>query len=149
MNVTKNRHARFYALLKKMGIPHDDRRDFVMDYTDGLTDSLTELYNTHPLLYFKMLNDMEAECKKQRSEADKWRKRVFASVGGYLKLVGRESNAEIIKSIACRATGYDDFNKIPTSRLQNVYNTFLHKQRDFKAMNSNMQRSLAAQTFLN
>jgi hypothetical protein len=132
-----------------MGIPQTDRRDFVMDYTDGLTDSLTELYNNHPLVYFKMINDMEELVKKQTNELDKLRKRVFASVGGWLKLIGRDSNAELIKTIACRATGYDSFNSIPKHRLQNVYNTFLHKQKDFKALDEGLKKHLTHLTYLN
>ncbi len=149
MNTTKNRFAPFYALLSKMGIPHNDRRDFLMDYTDGLTDSLSELYKTHPHVYFKMINDMEELVKKQNNELDKLRKRVIASIGGWFKLIGQESNIEIIKGTACRSTGHKDFNRIPPERLRNVYNTFLNKQKDFKALTSDMQRQLAAKTFLN
>lgn len=149
MTKTRNKHARFFTLLARMGMSQDDRRDFVMDYTDGLTASLTELYNEHPHVYFKMLNDMEESVIEQRTELDKLRKRVFASIGGWLKIVGRPGNAELIKSIACRSTGYDHFNNIPKERLQNVYNTFLNKQKDFKAMDSQMRRELAQLTFSN
>ncbi|MBS2100680.1 hypothetical protein [Carboxylicivirga linearis] len=149
MTVAKNVHAQFYNLLNKMGIPQSDRRDFLMDYTNGLTDSLSELYSKDPLMYFKMINDMAETVKKRTTDVDKWRKRVMASVGGYLKLMGRESNANLIKKIACRATGYDNFNAIPPSRLMNVYNTFLNKQQDFKQLTKEMQYELASKTLLN
>lgn len=149
MERTKNVHAQFYTLLNKMGIPQTDSRDFVMDYTDGNTSSLSELYNNDPLLYYKMINDMAEMVKKKETDTDKWRKRVMASVGGYLKLMGNESNANIIKSIACRSTGYDTFNAIPASRLMNVYNTFLNKQKDYKALDKEMQRELANKMLLN
>ena len=36
----------------------------------------------------------------------------------------------MIKGIACRATGYDDFNKIPRERLRNVIALFNNKVKD-------------------
>jgi len=57
-----------------------------------------------------------------------WRKRVMASIGGWLYVTSRTQSAIIIKGIACRATGHDDFNKIPVSRLRDLYSEFLHKQ---------------------
>ena len=49
---------------------------------------------------------------------------------------GKQHNIDTIKGIACRASGYSDFNKIPTERLRNLYNCFLKKQRDEKAVQS-------------
>ena len=36
----------------------------------------------------------------------------------------------MIKSIACRATGYKEFNKIPKERLRNVAHAFNYKVKD-------------------
>lgn len=76
----------------------------------------------------------EQYCSKSEPDADVWRKRCMASIGGYLRLAGKASNAQIIQAIACRATGVEDFNKIPISRLRNLYNAFLKQQKDFKAI---------------
>ena len=65
---------------------------------------------------------------------DKLRKQVMAAIGGYLRKINRDGNAEIIKGIACRATGYTTFNKIPAERLRNLYNTFRNKQKDIDAV---------------
>ena len=65
---------------------------------------------------------------------DKLRKQAMASIGGYLRKTGTESNAGIIKAIAMRATGYDNFNKIPAERLRNLYNAFRNKQKDIDAV---------------
>ena len=65
---------------------------------------------------------------------DKLRKRVMAAVGGYLTKSGRKSNASIIKAIACRATGHDDFNKIPRERLRNLIALFNNKVKDSEAV---------------
>ncbi len=88
--------------------------------------------DTHALI------DVCASLSKQLEgdkgdKMDKLRKRAMAAIGGYLRKIGREGNAEIIKGIACRSTGYRSFNKIPAERLRNLYNTFRNKQTDMDA----------------
>lgn len=146
---TTSKHAEFFLLLEKMGLPQKDRRDYIFDYTEGLTGSLSELYTKWPPLYREMLADMEKEAQKAESEMDIWRKRVMASIGGWLKLSRQTSNLQIIKAIACNSTGYDDFNKIPKQRLINIYNTFLDKQRDIKSVNKEVQQQLAYSALAN
>lgn len=58
-----------------------------------------------------------------------WRRRVIASIGGWLRITGKEENIKIISAIACRATQHDEFNEIPVSRLRDLYNEFLQKQK--------------------
>lgn len=62
----------------------------------------------------------------------------MASIGGWLKAAGYKSNAEIIKAVAYRASGYEDFNKIPAGRLHNLYHNFRNKQIDKIAAESLM-----------
>ena len=64
---------------------------------------------------------------KESYEADQWRKRVMASIGAWLRSQNREDNANYIKAIACQATGYSNFNKIPINRLVAVYYEFIRK----------------------
>ena len=78
----------------------------------------------------------QANRKAGHGEIDKLRKRVMASIGAYLRATGRESNATVIKGIACRASGYDDFNKIPKERLRNLYYAFNNKVKDAQSVNS-------------
>lgn len=67
------------------------------------------------------------------AELDKWRKRVIASIGGWLKTSGvANNNIDYIKAIACRSAGVDSFNKIPKERLSNLYYAFNNKQKDAK-----------------
>jgi hypothetical protein len=58
-----------------------------------------------------------------------WRRRVIASIGGWLRITGKQENIKIIKAIACNASKHDDFNEIPVSRLRDLYNEFLQKQK--------------------
>ncbi len=133
------KHAKFYVLLEKMGIPIEDKRDFIIDYTDGITDSLTELWTKYPGFYSEMIRHMEGMVKQIHSntyngEMDKLRKRVIAAIGGYFKQIGQVNNIDYIKATACQATGYKTFNKIPKERLRNVYNAFTKLQKDFASV---------------
>lgn len=146
----KSKYAHFYALLHKMGISAEDRRYFLADYTEGRFTSLSEMHSKAPNYYYQMLRDMQASISNQKqSVADKWRKRVLAAIGGYHSKIGRDSGFAYSKATACRATGYDDFNKIPVSRLQNIYSMYCNKQEDFKRMSKNMLQELAESTQLN
>lgn len=62
-------------------------------------------------------------------EADKWRKRVLAAIFGWTKDIGYYYDIKQIKSVACRATGYNNFNDIPVSRLRDAYYEFVRKSR--------------------
>lgn len=146
---TKN-HTHFFALLKLMGISNDDRRDFILDYSDGLTGSLSELAESYPGMYKKMITDMRYMVRQIQSNGDdKLRKRVIAAIGGYLQLTGQDADIRYIKAIACRATGYESFNAIPTERLRNVYNAFVKQQNDFKAVGELNRDRLKKLTVMN
>lgn len=64
-------------------------------------------------------------------QEDTWRKRVMASIFNWFKLTGKQVDAEYVKGVACRATGYGKFNAIPVDKLRSVYHTFVHKQTIF------------------
>ena len=58
----------------------------------------------------------------------------MAAIGSWLKMCGRESNATVIKAIACRASKHSDFNKIPLERLRNLVYLFNNKVKDRDAV---------------
>lgn len=62
-------------------------------------------------------------------EADKWRKRVLAAIFGWCKTANIDADTAYVKAIACRATGYTIFNKIPVSRLRDLYYGWIKKSR--------------------
>lgn len=102
--------------------------------------------DTHDLV--DICAHLSVQMGERASEMDKLRKRVMAAIGGYLKATGRESNATMIKSIACRATGHSDFNKIPRERLRNLIAAFNDKVKDADAV-SRIADSLLIQTLTN
>jgi hypothetical protein len=65
-------------------------------------------------------------------ELDTYRKRLMASIGGWLKAMGIESNDKKIKAVACRAAQRDGFNDIPVEQLRSLYAAFNKKQKDLK-----------------
>lgn len=67
--------------------------------------------------------------KQANPEGDKWRKRVIASIGAWLRLRNVDHDIDKIKAIACKAGGCKSFNQIPLSRLRPIYYEFLNKQK--------------------
>jgi hypothetical protein len=77
-----------------------------------------------------------------KSEDDKWRKRLIAAISHWACLVSYlpESGADtdrshrltVIKAVACQASGYDNFNRIPLERLRSLYYAFVNKAKDHK-----------------
>lgn len=117
---------KFHALCRECGMSDGEKAAVVASF--GVESSAD--IDTHDLIDIcGRLSEILGRNTADRM--DRLRKQVFASIGGYLRMTGRESNAEIIKGIACRCTGYDSFNRIPAERLRNCYYTFLNKQKDF------------------
>lgn len=122
---------KFHTLCTVLGLSTEEKTAIIESYG---VDSSRDI-DTHDLI------DICGKLSKQASDAkfkevDKLRKRVMAAIGAYLKMAGRESNATIIKAIACRATKYDDFNKIPKERLRNLVALFNNKVRDGESVDA-------------
>ena len=127
--------SRFYVLLNQF--PHagnieETKYLLVAGVTFGETTDL-KLLTKHE--YKTLCDNMQFTINSGKpisgtSDPDRWRKRVLASVGGWLKLVGYPQSCTYIKKIATQAAGseYDDFNHIPIKRLQELYNAFLDRQ---------------------
>lgn len=118
---------KFHAIMASAGIDADGKSEILEAY--GVTSSKDLSCGA----LIEICNKIDTMQSSRKQDLDHLRKMVFASVGNYLKMAGRESNASIIKGIVCRITKYGDFNRIPSERLRNVYNLFLDKQRDYTA----------------
>jgi len=116
---------KFHTLCGLCGMTPEEKGALVASF--GVESSAD--IDTHDLI--DICGKLSAQLgQKTPATMDRLRKQVFGSVGGYLRKMGLDGNAELIKSIACRSTGYDDFNRIPAERLRNVYYAFLNKQKD-------------------
>lgn len=133
---------KFHTLCSKLAMTDEEKHAIVESY--GVTSS-KEL-DTHDLI--NICNKLNQQLGGDAAILDKLRKSAMAAVGGYLRMTRQESNADIIKGIACRATGYSDFNKIPAERLRNIYYAFSNKQKDMSSV-ENIAVELAVQGLLN
>ncbi len=122
---------KFHTLCAAAGLTPDEKLAIVE--SRGV-ESSAEI-DTHELIDICAALEKRAQGSKY-GELDRLRKQTMASIGGWLKATRRENNAEVIKGIACRATGYDSFNKIPAERLRNLYHTFLNKQKDITSIDT-------------
>ena len=122
---------KFHTLCSVLGMTEDEKRTLVQSYE---VDSSRDM-DTHDLVDVCAILSEKANRKTGTDDIDKLRKRVMAAIGKYLQMLGKESNASIIKGIACRATGYENFNKIPRERLRNLIGAFNNKVKDTQTVN--------------
>ena len=120
-----------HTLCSVLGMTEDEKRTLVQSYG---VDSSRDM-DTHDLVDVCAILSEKANRKTGTDDIDKLRKRVMAAIGKYLQMLGKESNASIIKGIACRATGYENFNKIPRERLRNLIGAFNNKVKDTQTVN--------------
>jgi len=114
---------KFHTLLSKAGIDNNGKLDILNGYGVSSSKDL----KVPELL--EICDKIQSLITPDLGELDRWRKRVMASIGGYLKTKGKEHNIEIIKAIACRAAGFKSFNAIPKQQLIAVYYAFSNKQK--------------------
>lgn len=134
---------KFHTLCHVLGLTDDEKRTIVESY--GVESSRD--MDTHDLIDVCASLAKQANRKTGTADLDKLRKRVMAAIGGYLRTIGKESNASVIKGIACRATGYADFNKIPRERLRNLVGAFNNKVKDAQSV-EDIANALMLQTLL-
>lgn len=126
MDKEKNRLLkRFHALLGQLGGDVSMKKEAILE-SYGVKSSRD--LNAHELL--EACAVLERETNPKIAKSDQLRKRLIASIGGWLKAMNHESNIDIIKSIACRAAGVRNFNLITDERLQSLYSAFNKKQKD-------------------
>lgn len=144
---TKNKtHGKFWTLLRQTAgynpaYKEEIKSGVVSHYSNGRTSSLSELYDKYPECYERMIYEMKLESfqspqskSKYDPESDIWRKRVIASICNWLDrnsvyFEDTRAKTTYAKGVACRAANCGNFNKISVSRLEEIYNTFLKKNR--------------------
>jgi hypothetical protein len=134
---------KFHAKCAKAGISIEEKSTIIGAFGH---DSSRDM-SVQDLL--KACDLLDAKINPQLAEIDLWRKRVMASIGGWLKVMSVTTNADKIKAIACRASAFENFNDIPRERLNNLYYAFLKKQKDFKRVEGIAKSELETLTYLN
>lgn len=117
---------KFHAMLRQRGIDNYEKQAMLAAYgvehsNEMSTEDLASL--------------LERMGSPANEEQDRWRKRVMAAIGAYLRTTGRTESADMIKAIACRAAGSANFNSISKGRLRDIYAEFCRKQQVHEAMN--------------
>lgn len=120
---------KFHTLCSVLGMTADQKEELIAAYH---VESSRDI-DTHDLVDLCAKLSRQAGGKK-RGEYDRLRKQCMAAIGSWLRMCGRDSNATVIKAIACRATKHDDFNKIPLERLRNLVHLFNNKVKDQDAV---------------
>ena len=138
MNVTEEKQKRllkkFHTLCSRNGLTADEKGSLLWSYGVDSSKDLSQAQLT------EICNRLEGALDPKAQKQEMMRRRVIAAIGGWLRLTEySDPSMEYIKHIACRASGYKTFNKIPLERLTNLYNAFLKKQRDAR----NVQRVCA------
>lgn len=134
---------KYHTLCTLLGLDDEAKRAILTSWGVESSRDLSQ----HQLIDICAKLSEQVDEKQGTARLDKLRKRVMAAIGGYLKATGKESNATVIKGIACRATGHTDFNKIPRERLRNLVAAFNNKVKDAQAVND-IADALLMQTLL-
>lgn len=119
---------KFHTLLGKANIGNDGKEAILSAYSVESTRDLSigEL--------IEACNDLDKILNPNLAELDRNRKRLMASIGGWLQAMGVLSNGSKIKAIACRASQRNDFNEIPLEQLRSLYAAFNKKQKDLRSV---------------
>lgn len=75
-------------------------------------------------------NGLHLTLNPKLQEEEKWRGRLMASIGAWLRAMGKKENSTIIKGIACRAARKESFSEIKIDQLRSLYNSFNKKKKD-------------------
>ena len=121
---------KFHTLCSRLGMTDYEKHALVESYG---VESSKDIDN-HDLM--DICHTLEAQLNPSIKVMDNQRRRTMAAIGAWLRFTGHEENVSVIKGIACRATGYQDFNKIPADRLKNICYAFNQKMKDSKAVDS-------------
>jgi hypothetical protein len=121
---------KFHAVCKQYGLTDADKDAIKMSYQVESSKDFTE----------RQLIDIITKIEKQNvgngTAMNQWRKRVIAVIGAWLRYTNKAEGIEIIKAIACRASGANDFNAITEAKLRIIYNEWLEKNKVFTRVNT-------------
>jgi len=134
---------RFHTMCTKIGMTPEEKAALIGGFgVESSRDLSTEQLTL-------ACDALDKRVNPELVEIDRWRKRLLASIGGWLRLTSQTQSIEKIKGIACRATTYKAFNDIPKDRLISIYYSFLQKQHDFKRVDGIVKEDLEALTSMN
>lgn len=123
---------KFHTLCSVLGITDEQKRTILASWGVESSRDLDQ----HQLIDICGKLSAQVDEKQGTARLDKLRKQVIAAIGRWLRETRQDESIGKIKGIACRATGYADFNKIPRERLRNLIATFNNKVKDARAVDA-------------
>lgn len=126
-NIHRGLLKKFHTLCSVLGMSADEKRLIVESY--GVESSRD--IDTHALVDLCATLSAKAENNRQ---GDRLRKRLMGAIGEWLRKTGKESSPQLIKGIACHASGYKSFNSIPPQRLRSLTEAFRNKIKDIDSV---------------
>lgn len=123
---------KYHALCGVLGLCDVEKSALLSGYG---VESSRDL-DTHDLVDLCGKLSALADEESGRASLDKLRKRLMAAIGGYLRVSGQFQSPGKIKGIACRASGFPDFNAIPRQRLMNLIHAFNNRASDIASVNT-------------
>ena len=131
MDTQKNALLRkYHCLLRKAGVSNDEKMVLLASYGVESSKDLSVYELT------ELCHKLDMQTNRSAEEANKWRRRVMGAIGGYLRAMGQNSNANVITAIACRASRYNKFNDIPLDQLRSLYNAFKKRTKTLKRVDN-------------
>ena len=123
---------KYHTLCNVLGLEEEAKRAILASWGVESSRDLTQ----HQLIDICAKLSEQVNQKEGTAYLDKLRKQVIAAIGNWLRETYQSQGISKIKGIACRATGYADFNKIPRERLRNLIATFNNKVKDVRAVDA-------------
>ena len=123
---------KFHTLCTVLGLDDEAKRAILAGWGVESSRDLTQ----HQLIDICAKLSEQVDHKQGTARLDKLRKQVIAAIGRWLRETGQAEGISKIKGIAMRASGYNDFNKIPRERLRNLIATFNNKVKDARAVDA-------------
>lgn len=123
---------KYHTLAGQLRLTPEDREALLAPYGCSSSKDM----ETHDLLDVCAALARELDKRTEGADIQKLRKQAMASIGAWLRESGKESCASLIKGIACRATGYRSYNKIPKERLRNLIGLFNAKTKDKRSVDA-------------
>lgn len=130
----------FHTLCSRLRLSAEEKAAIIEGYG---VESSADINNDDLLTICRAL---EKRLDSAAVKLDRLRKQVIAAIGGWLRMQGKPESIAEIKAIACRATQYDNFNRIPAERLRNIYNAFLNKQKDSRMIDELVSMAIYSQS---
>lgn len=117
---------KYHTVCRDLGITEQEKEAIKESFGVNSSRSLSE--NQLINLIDRLVKGAD-QTKTHKSQGDLWRKRTMAAVGAWLRIMNKTEDADTLKAIICRASGFSNFNRIPIGKLRSVYYEFVQKSK--------------------